>query len=272
MKRADLRDCRGGASAKQQLVAKARIFGVLPALEVVKFARSALETASDNRLYRERNPSFRPPPLWWMHDMYSHTSYQRYALTGEETARELTARIDRFSRDERPRLADWGCGLGRVTRHLAALYDVTGFDYNKQAVAWCRSAIPSSTFRLCNIAPPLPAENQSFDVVTALSVFTHLSARGHRLWISEVLRVLKPGGLFLGSFHVSPREGQLLKKEQEAFEAGRLVVRGHVKEGARIYTAYHPEGYLLGSFLDGFEVLEGPVPFFGQGLLCARKL
>lgn len=272
MKRADSPDRQAGGSPKQQLVASARMLGALPALEAMKFLRSALETAGDNRRYRERNPSFDPPPLWWMHDMYSHTSYERYSSTGEETARALRERIVRYAAAENLKLGDWGCGLGRVARHLAESYDVTGFDYNRKAVEWCRKAIPSVEFRHCGIAPPLPSDDQFFDVIIGLSVFTHLSAKGHELWISEVSRVLKPGGLFLGSFHVTPPAGQLLKSEEQAFEAGRLVVRGRVKEGARIYTAYHPERFLLGGFLHGFDVLERPAPFFGQGLLCARKL
>ncbi len=83
--------------------------------------------------------------------------------------------------------------------------------------------------------------------------------------------MLVPGGVFLGAFHMTPGEGQLLAEEQRRFDAGDLVVRGHVKEGSRANVAYHPEAYLRARLFDGFQVLEGPTPFFGQSLFVVRK-
>ena len=125
------------ADAKQQLVALARRAGVLPALERARFLRALVASAADNRAFRAENPGFSPPPLWWMHDMYAHASYRTYWRTGKETAAALRALIDPLLPEGNPRIADWGCGLGRVLRHLPARYRVTGFDVNAEAVAWC---------------------------------------------------------------------------------------------------------------------------------------
>jgi len=48
-----------------------------------------------------------------------------------------------------------------------------------------------------DVDPPLPFDEGCFDLVFASSVFTHLDPSAQREWLSEVRRVLKPGGLAL---------------------------------------------------------------------------
>lgn len=255
---------------KQRLLSIARALGVLPALDAARFMRAKWASAEDNRRFREAHPDFTPPPLWWMHDMYRHTSFDLYWHTGRETAEGLVARIDDYVPADRPRVADWGCGLARVLRHLPARYKRTGFDYNVHAIKWCTDHIEDAQFFHNDLYPPLPAAAASFDALYALSVFTHLSEAGHRKWIADIGRVLAPGGVFLGAFHMRPPPGQLLPQELARFDQGKLVVRDRVKEGSRTYVAYHPESYLRDELLHGFDILEGPTEFFGQSLFVAR--
>jgi len=255
---------------RQKAVATARKAGVLPALELARFLGATLHTTRDNALFLHENPSFLPPPLWWMHDMYAHVSYRLYHETGIATAAALSEVIDRHLDGAGQRVADWGCGLGRVARHLPGRFAVKGFDYNPDAIRWCKRSINGVEFALNGLEPPLPAADESFDVLYSLSVFTHLSARAHEMWIAEIARVLAPGGLFIGAFHMSPRPEQLFAAERAIFEAGELVVRGGVKEGGRIFTAFHPEPYLR-RLLSHFVIVDGPREFFGQTLIAARK-
>jgi SAM-dependent methyltransferase len=258
-------------SPKQRVVAGARRFRVLSLLETARFSLSAIKSASANLRYRRENPNFAPPPLWWMHDMYAHVSYADYMETGAATAAAVCRRIDAYVSAENPRVADWGCGLGRVIRHMPSRYALTGFDANPHAIAWCRNALGSASFCRNGPQPPLPAADASFDALYALSVFTHLSALGHERWIAEIERLLAPGGVFLGAFHSTPDNRQLLHAERVRFDAGELVVRDGVKEGGRTFTAFHPETYVRNRLLSRFEVIEGPTPFFGQSLFVARR-
>ncbi|HXI85964.1 MAG TPA: class I SAM-dependent methyltransferase [Parvularculaceae bacterium] len=260
-----------GAASKQRAVAFARGLGLLPLFESVKFLFAACAAAKENRDFLAGHPDFAPPPLWWMHDMYTHASYALYMRSGAETAAEIAKRIDQHVEAKYPRVADWGCGLARVVRHLPTHYQLTGFDYNRAAINWCAEHIEGATFHVNAAAPPLPAEAGVFDALYALSVFTHLSAAGHAAWIGEVERVLRPGGLFLGAFHAAPAEGQLLPSERARFEKGALVVRGGVKEGGRTFTAFQSEAYLRGELLANFDIVEGPTPFFGQTLFVAQR-
>jgi SAM-dependent methyltransferase len=259
------------ASTKQRAMALARGLGVLPLLERAKFLSASAKAASSNRTYLRDHPDFVPPPLWWMHDMYSHASYELYMSSGRETAAGIASRIEAHFGFDQPRVADWGCGLGRVIRHLPARYRRYGFDYNTAAIEWCREHVEGPEFSVNGLRPPLPAESNGFEALYALSVFTHLSAEGHEKWLAEIARVLAPGGLFLGAFHASPREDQLLSSERARFEAGELVVRSGVAEGGRTFTAYHPEPYLRSALQPWFDIVEGPIPFFGQDLIIGRR-
>ncbi|WP_428407183.1 class I SAM-dependent methyltransferase [Hyphococcus sp.] len=256
---------------KQRLVSLARGAGLLPAFDALRFMRSKWTSAAENARFRETHPDFDPPPLWWMHDMYRHTSYDLYWRTGQETAAALASRIDAHVKTQSPRVADWGCGLARVLRHLPERYKRTGFDYNARAVNWCTDHIKGAQFFHNGLMPPLPASNASFDALYALSVFTHLSEEAHDAWIHDIARVLAPGGVFLGAFHMKLSPGQLLPEEQARFDAGKLVVRGRVKEGSRTYVAYHPESWLRSHLFHNWEILEGPIDFFGQSLFIARR-
>lgn len=261
---------------KQRLLAAARGLGLLPALDAVRFLRSRTASAAENRRFLDAHPDFDPPPLWWMHDMYRHTSFELYWRTGAATAAALAARIDAHVTAERQRVdavrvADWGCGLARVLRHLPERYQRTGFDYNEHAVAWCAEHVKGAQFFHNGLYPPLPAAAASFDALYALSVFTHLSEEAHRAWIADIARALAPGGIFLGAFHMRPPPGQLLPEEMARFDAGKLVVRANVKEGSRTFVAYHPEAYLRRELLQGWEILEEPAEFFGQTLFVARR-
>jgi SAM-dependent methyltransferase len=259
------------ATPKQRVVAAARAAGLAPALEVAKFLRAAAAAARDNAAFVKANPDFQPPPLWWMHDMYSHASYRLYDATGAATAQGLRGLIDAHVAKDGPDVADWGCGMGRVLRHLPDTYQLTGFDYNKAAVDWCAKRFPHVAFASNGLMPPLPTAPARFDALYALSVFTHLSAAAHEAWIEEIERVLRPGGVFIGAFHMVPPEGQLLDAERRRFDAGELVTRGGVAEGSRIYTAFHPEAYLRGQLFARFEIVEGPTDFFGQTAFVIRK-
>lgn len=259
------------ASGKQRMVAAARKLGLLPAFEYARYMSAARKAAAGNRAFLAQNPDFVAPPLWWLHDMYAHASYELYMTTGRDTATGITERIDRLTGLDAPRVADWGCGLARVSRHLPSRYRVHGFDYNAEAIAWCSQNIAGRDFSTNGLRPPLPAEAASFDALFALSVFTHLSPEGHTAWFAEIARVLAPGGVFLGAFHTAPAADQLLAGEREQFAKGELVVRGGVHEGGRTYTAYHPTAFLTATLSPDFEIIEGPTPFFGQGLVVARR-
>jgi SAM-dependent methyltransferase len=98
---------------------------------------------------------------------------------------------------------DFGCGAGRAIRHLAPLAPETelwGSDIDPRCIEWDREHLsPPISFVVNGEAPPLPLPDARFDLVYAISVFTHIT-RHWAAWLVELDRVLAPGGRIVATF------------------------------------------------------------------------
>ena len=124
-----------------------------------------------------------------------------FFATGEEEVAALLASAAELGLPERRESAlDFGCGLGRLTRALAARFDrVVGVDISEAMVREARrlnAAVPAAEFVL-NERDDLGAfADASFDLVCTTYVLQHHpSAAGAERSITELIRVLRPGGL-----------------------------------------------------------------------------
>ena len=93
------------------------------------------------------------------------------------------------------RVLDAGCGTGTMLRHLARYGEPEGMDADARAVELCHQR-GLDRVRLVE-SPPLPWEDGTFDLVTALDVVEH--ADDDRALLRELARVTRPGGLVLVS-------------------------------------------------------------------------
>jgi SAM-dependent methyltransferase len=89
------------------------------------------------------------------------------------------------------RVLDVGCGDGRLTAELDAA-ELTGADVSPVALERARLRLAGA--RLVELEPdaPLPFEDGSFDAVLAVETVEHV--RDLQLFLSELRRVLAPGG------------------------------------------------------------------------------
>jgi SAM-dependent methyltransferase len=94
------------------------------------------------------------------------------------------------------RALDIGCGDGRAGKLLQCLgMDYTGLDVSDSAVELClREKLHALRH---DMAEPLPFEDCCFDLVTVFEVLEHLFLP-HAAF-GEIVRVLKPGGVVVGS-------------------------------------------------------------------------
>ncbi len=175
-------------------------------------------------------------------------------------------------------ILDLGCGCGRVLRQWADLEGprIYGTDYNRRAVRWCRQNLPFARVSANDLEPPLPFEDASFDLVYALSVFTHLTARLQHSWMAEAHRVLRTDGHLVLTTHGGAYLSSLTEQERQAFERGELVVRADEVAGTNLCGAYHPEGWLARAFAESFEVAafrpQGALGNPPQDLYVLRRL
>lgn len=122
--------------------------------------------------------------------------------TGQRAAGKMVGAILAHAGRPVRDVLDWSCGCGRVSRWLAEYDGITlhGCDPDAEAVAWCREHIRGE-FVMSGLMPPLPYGDGSFDAIVAVSVFTHLNRRQQRIWLRELARVLRPGGVLAASVH-----------------------------------------------------------------------
>lgn len=94
------------------------------------------------------------------------------------------------------RMLDFGCGCGRLLRILARLahrFELHGVDVDADAIAFSRESFDFASFERIGTSPPTGFGDDSFDVIYAYSVFTHLTEPGSRAWLDELARIAKPG-------------------------------------------------------------------------------
>jgi SAM-dependent methyltransferase len=196
---------------------------------------------------------------------------------------------------------DYGCGWGRVARFflrdvLAA--NLTGCDVDRDLVAACQKAMPDSNFITIEPHAPLPFADESFEVIYAVSVLSHLPADVHIQVVSRLARVLRRGGVlvattlgprFLGlmqGWARSPRS-ELKARERKwlnalpdpdaairRYESGELVsgVTGtlaHLLPGYGI--AFAPERWVHENWPDALDVVDINHDIWSQTVITARK-
>jgi SAM-dependent methyltransferase len=126
--------------------------------------------------YRKHHRARRPPD---------------FVFGGDERA-ELFARL---VGGPGQRVLDLGCRYGALTRAYADGNDVVGIDVDREALA--EAAKLGIETRWADVEQPLELPDRSFDVVAAGELLEHL--RDPAAVVAEAARVLRPGGLLVGS-------------------------------------------------------------------------
>ncbi len=133
-------------------------------------------------------------------------------------------------------ILEWGCAGGRVLRHFApeaAHSEVWGIDQHGPSISWCKQNLsPPFKFMTCTAFPHLPFEDNTFALVYAGSVFTHIL---HLMdtWVMEFRRILKPGGLALFTVH-DEHTWEYLASRESAFSGPT----GSLVSGVNIWTSF----------------------------------
>jgi SAM-dependent methyltransferase len=122
---------------------------------------------------------------------------------GAQTQRQLVRLLpEGWSFDDK-RVLDFGAGAGRTLRHFAGeaeRAEFWGCDVHGPSIAWMRENLcpPFHAWRSMH-NPPLGLEHGTFDLIYAISVFTHLTDNSAS-WLLELHRLLRPDGLLIATF------------------------------------------------------------------------
>jgi ubiquinone/menaquinone biosynthesis C-methylase UbiE len=165
-----------------------------------------------------------------------------FKRTGEEIRDQL---VTLGGLQPHHRVLDVGCGIGRVavplTGYLGKEGSYEGFDIVRPGIRWCRRRIgsryPNFRFRHIDLRNDLynlstgkrakdfmfPYEDSDFDMVILTSVFTHMLLEDTDHYLSEIYRVLKPGGVCFATFFLmNERARDFMERSEKRIFATEL--------------------------------------------------
>lgn len=144
-----------------------------------------------------------------------------FVAGGGRTAEQLEAGLARAGRSfaDFDSVLDFGCGCGRVLPHVVDRggnsAQFHGSDVDAEAIGWAATHRAEASWTVNSAEPPLPFEDSSLDLVYSVSIFTHLDEDLQLRWLTDVTRVLRPGGFALLTTHG--------EQEFEAYRTGMTV-------------------------------------------------
>lgn len=151
------------------------------------------------------------------------------------------------------RVLDIGCGIGRVAIPLTGVLSdqgaYEGFDIVQEGIDWCHEKIsskyPNFNFQhiplkndLYNLATDqtaasitFPYQDQSFDFIASISVFTHMLPAETAHYFTEIAKVIKPSGRCFATFFI------LGEAREQLFEKDAIALFKHSStlNGARYF-------------------------------------
>lgn len=167
---------------------------------------------------------------------------------------------------ELPRVLDWGCGCGRLTRFLLAnpALEVEGADIDADNVAWCDANLARGRFTVLAPEPPTPYADAAFDMVIGCSVMTHLAHDMQYSWLDELRRIIRPGGLAFLSVSgacqfahmgISPALYQRVQKEGFVDSGRDPALDGFISDHGYYRASWHSHAYIAAHWSRYFDVL-----------------
>lgn len=235
-----------------------RKLGLSQSADRMRYYIQRYKNRKANQDFRAKHPLTKLPPDYLIYESFQ-INYQKYFNGGLKTAKWLAKHFNKHIELNDKRILDWGCGPGRIIRHLPTVInndcEYFGTDYNKKSIDWCAKNLPGISFNCNTSAATLPYVDNFFDIIYGISIFTHLSEQMHYDWYNELFRILKPNGIILLTTQGDNFKVKLTSDELKKYNENELITRGNVKEGHRTYSAFQPSGFMIKLF-DGVKILE----------------
>lgn len=110
------------------------------------------------------------------------------------THRLVVDLVGKWGKKRNPKILDAGCGTGGLVLKLASLGNVSAIDASPEAIRFAKKR--GIAAKLSSIER-IPFPDRTFDVVTCIDVIYHKQVRDDVGALSEIRRVIKPGGVLI---------------------------------------------------------------------------
>jgi SAM-dependent methyltransferase len=164
------------------------------------------------------------------------------------------------------RVLDFGCGAGRTLRHFmreTAVAEFWGCDIDDASIAWLQGNLSPPLRVFCNPdAPPLPHPDGYFDLIWAISVFTHVTDRWSE-WLVELHRVMAPSGLLITTFLAPGWYENLTGEPWQEDDLGMTVMRHGAPWEQGGPMVFHSPWWVHAHWGRAFEILDYGSSGFG---------
>jgi len=225
------------------------------------------------RCRRNLGLAFPIPPKRLRTQVGPDTRVEGFLEQGKRTAGEIRDILRGAGRtlESFERILDFGCGCGRQMRWLADLPQscrLYGSDVFAPAIRWNQRHLRFAEFAVNGFHPPLPYEAEKFDLIFAISVFTHFNEPDQLAWVEELHRVAAPGATLLPSTHGefaldALRKGKVPLSDEflaRLNRLGDLSQEGFLFEpyvpGSNYGLAFHDIGYIREHWGRKFRILK----------------
>jgi len=152
------------------------------------FERARDSYTKYRQLFEARQLYGLTPPPRHLQERILNGYFPQYFSSGRQIAKEILSLVPGTPR----RVLDFGCGSGRVTIAVSKSLpnaSICATDIDAEAIDWCREHITCAEFDANSHYPPTRYSSGSFDLIYAVSVFTHLPEKMQHDWLAELARI-----------------------------------------------------------------------------------
>jgi SAM-dependent methyltransferase len=164
------------------------------------------------------------------------------------------------------RLLDFGCGAGRVLRHFyeeSRTASVAGCDIDAPSIEWIALNLPWLDAFVVDEAPPIPRPDGSYDLIWAISVFTHLTDEW-AAWLVDLHRVLAQDGMLIATFLGSGMSEDIAGEPWDEDRTGMNVLRHGADWDVGGPLVLHSPWWIRGHWGRAFDIVELRPSGFGS--------
>ncbi len=210
-------------------------------LNNASFRATLVRNRQKNELYKKQYPGIVLPADEVLHETYQ-LDYQQFIEDGALAAREIISWTKPYLLTTTPNILDWGCGAGRIIRHLPTIQPnalLYACDSNEQLIEWNKTHYGGISFTAINSFPPTLYAPGFFNLVYGFSVLTHIHSTQQQDWIIELHRIIADEGVLFITTHGSNYINQLLPYSKNLLAKKGIFTKSYPIHGHKMMSTYH---------------------------------